>query len=172
MVQKTAVVVALGLAAAAAAAMPPQRPFQGRSFSMDREGGGFEKEEVDEATGLITTSFRSPPLRLDDGQVRAARPRGGRAARLTRAVARAQVIFTDPQSTPMRMPTGDFKYAITSFGAEVVDSQNRSTPLSECVAASIALRPRLSSPTPPTRAGCTTTTGALAPAPACCVPGR
>merc|ERR1712216_633902 len=44
-------------------------------------------------------------------------------------LAPGQMVYTQPQKTPITMPTG--KYALTSFRGEIVDSENKSVPLSE-----------------------------------------
>jgi hypothetical protein len=59
------------------------------------------------ASGSITKTYLSPPMKLRPGEV----------------------VFTDPTKTPLEMPTG--KIAIQKFAAEVVDEKNVSTPLSE-----------------------------------------
>ena len=68
----------------------------------------FTKHSVHPTLGYAVqkTTFRSQALPLNPGQV----------------------VFTNPADTPMPMPTGT--YAILGFVGEVIDSQNKSVPLS------------------------------------------
>ena len=63
--------------------------------------------DVENNVRIQQQTYRSPPMRLGEGEV----------------------VFTDPKRTPLTMPKGNI--AITSFHAEVVDEEGRSVPLSE-----------------------------------------
>eukprot|EP00162_Nutomonas_longa_P012619 comp21175_c0_seq1/m.44970 comp21175_c0_seq1/g.44970 ORF comp21175_c0_seq1/g.44970 comp21175_c0_seq1/m.44970 type:complete len:454 (+) comp21175_c0_seq1:2-1363(+) len=92
----------------AAARKFPANEYQRRAISGWSHFKGHEAPPQDYSHGdTLSATYRSPPIRLADGEV----------------------VFTDPNTTPIKVPAGPF--AIKSFRAQIVSEDGSPTPLSE-----------------------------------------
>jgi hypothetical protein len=80
----------------------------------------------------VSVTYNSQPLPLAPGQANYIFPSSpilGTAGTCFTDGSPLQVVFTDPNETPLAFPT-EGMYAITGFKGEIVDANNQSVPLS------------------------------------------